>query len=56
MFVGFLAGFASLTSAVGSGMGILLTVDIVYRFYEELAKEQVSDHAFLSRVLGMAKK
>ena len=56
LFVGFLAGFASLTSAVGTGMGILLTVDIVYRFYEELAKEQLSDHAFLSKVLGSMKK
>lgn len=56
LFVGFLAGFASLTGAVGTGMGILLTVDIVYRFYEELAKEQVADHAFLSRILSMSKK
>jgi preprotein translocase subunit SecY len=55
LFVGFLAGFASLTGAIGTGMGILLTVDIVYRFYEELAKEQVSDHAFLSKIISARK-
>ncbi len=42
IFVALLAGFASLTSAVGTGMGILLTVDIIYRLYEEIVKEQVS--------------
>lgn len=55
-FVGFLAGFASLAGAVGTGTGILLTVDIVYRFYEELAKEQLSDSAFLGKVLSSMKK
>jgi len=55
-FVGLLAGFASLTGAVGTGTGILLTVDIVYRFYEELAKEQLGDHAFLGKILNVAKK
>lgn len=38
--VGLLAGFADITGAVGTGMGILLTVDILYRMYEELVREQ----------------
>jgi len=42
-FVGVLAGFADLTGAIGSGTGILLTVGIVYRLYEELAKEQLME-------------
>ncbi|MEW6295426.1 MAG: preprotein translocase subunit SecY [Candidatus Diapherotrites archaeon] len=40
-FVGLLAGFADLGNALGSGTGILLTVGIVYRLYEELAKQQL---------------
>ncbi|MFH1257201.1 MAG: preprotein translocase subunit SecY [Candidatus Diapherotrites archaeon] len=43
IFVGLLAGFADLTGALGSGTGILLTVGIVYRLYEDLAKEQVAE-------------
>ncbi len=42
-FVGILAGFADLTGALGTGTGILLTVGIVYRLYEELAKQQLSE-------------
>lgn len=37
--VGLLAVFADLTGALGTGTGILLTVGIVYRIYEELAAE-----------------
>ncbi|MDD4983493.1 MAG: preprotein translocase subunit SecY [Candidatus ainarchaeum sp.] len=40
IFVGLMAGFADITGAVGTGMGILLTVDILYRMYEELVREQ----------------
>jgi len=43
IFVGLLAGLADLTSALGSGTGILLTVGIVYRLYEELAKQQLME-------------
>ncbi|MEM4222006.1 MAG: preprotein translocase subunit SecY, partial [archaeon] len=39
--VGLLAVFADLTGALGTGTGILLTVGILYRFYEELAAEQI---------------
>ncbi|MCR4335008.1 MAG: preprotein translocase subunit SecY [archaeon] len=52
-FVGLLAGFADLTGAIGSGTGILLTVGIVYRMYEELAKEQLMEmHPMLGRIFG----
>ncbi len=47
--VGLLAGFADMTGALGSGTGILLTVGIVYRLYEELAKQQMIE---LHPVLG----
>ena len=43
IFVGLLAGLADLTNALGSGTGILLTVGIVYRLYEELAKQQLME-------------
>ena len=52
-FVGLLAGFADLTGALGTGTGILLTVGIVYRLYEELAKQQLEDmHPMLGRFFG----
>ncbi len=38
-FVGFLAGFADLTGALGSGTGILLAVMIIYQFYENIMRE-----------------
>ncbi|MFP4523765.1 MAG: preprotein translocase subunit SecY [Candidatus Woesearchaeota archaeon] len=41
--IGLLAGLADLTGAIGSGTGILLTVMIVYRLYEEIAKEHMYD-------------
>jgi preprotein translocase subunit SecY len=42
-FVGFLATFADLTSAIGSGTGILLTVMIVYQFYEQITQQHGDD-------------
>ena len=52
-FVGLLAGFADLTGAIGSGTGILLTVGIVFRLYEELAKEQLMEmHPMIGRLFG----
>ncbi len=51
--VGLLAGFADLTGALGSGTGILLTVGIVYRLYEELAKQQMIEmHPVLGQFFG----
>jgi preprotein translocase subunit SecY len=41
-FVGLLAGVSNMTTgSLVSGIGILLTVGIIYRLYEELAREQV---------------
>ncbi len=52
-FVGLLAGFADLTGAIGTGTGVLLTVGIVYRLYEELAKEQlIESHPLLGKLMG----
>ena len=52
-FVGLLAFGADLTGAKGGGTGILLTVGIVYRLYEEIAQEQLMDmHPMLRKFLG----
>lgn len=52
-FVGLLAFGADLTNALGGGTGVLLTVGIVYRLYEEIAQEQLMDmHPMLRRFLG----
>ncbi|MFH0986521.1 MAG: preprotein translocase subunit SecY [Candidatus Micrarchaeota archaeon] len=40
MAVGAIAVLADLTGALGTGTGILLTVGIIYKMYEELAAEQ----------------
>jgi protein translocase subunit secY/sec61 alpha len=41
MFVGLLAAIATLTGAIGTGMGILLTVGIVYMLYQQLEQENL---------------
>jgi preprotein translocase subunit SecY len=41
IFVGLLAWFADITGALGTGTGILLTVGIIYKLYEDLAQQQV---------------
>jgi preprotein translocase subunit SecY len=41
--VGFLAAFADLTGALSRGTGILLAVMIVYKMYEEIAKQHMMD-------------
>lgn len=41
--VGFLAGIADLTGALSRGTGILLTVMIIYKLYEEVAKQHMMD-------------
>ena len=52
-FVGLLAFGADLTGALGGGTGVLLAVGIVYRLYEEIAKEQMMDmHPMLRKFLG----
>jgi preprotein translocase subunit SecY len=53
LFVGFLAVFADMTGALGTGTGILLTVGIIYRFYEQLAKDQAFESsALLKQITG----
>jgi len=42
-FVGFIATLADLTSAIGTGTGILLTVMIVYQFYEQIMSQHYDD-------------
>ena len=41
--VGFLAAIADLTGALASGTGILLAVMIIYKLYEEIAKDHMMD-------------
>ena len=54
IFVGLLAGIGNMAlGGLISGTGILLTVDIVYRLYEELARQQLLDmHPMLGKILG----
>jgi len=48
-----LAVGADLLGALGSGTGILLTVGILYRFYEEIRKEEMADmHPAFRRFMG----
>ncbi len=52
-FVGVLAFGADLTGALGGGTGVLLTVGVVYRLYEEIAQEQLMDmNPMMRRFLG----
>jgi preprotein translocase subunit SecY len=41
--VGLLAAFADVTGALGTGTGILLSVGILYKLYEELAQSQLME-------------
>ena len=51
-FVGILAWFADITGALGTGTGILLTVGILYKFYEDLAQQQLFEmYPVLKRVV-----
>ena len=51
--VGFLAALADLTGALTSGTGILLTVMIVYRLYEDIAKQHMMDmNPMLRKFMG----
>jgi len=51
--VGLLAAFGDLTGALGGGTGVLLTVGILYRMYEDMAKEQLFElHPMMRKILG----
>lgn len=43
--VGLLAAFADFTGAIGGGTGILLTVMIVYRLYQDIVRQHLVDMA-----------
>ncbi|MEM4554996.1 MAG: preprotein translocase subunit SecY [Candidatus Anstonellaceae archaeon] len=52
-FVGLLAALADLTGALGTGTGILLTVGILYRLYQDLERQQLFEsYSALSSMLG----
>ena len=54
VFIGLLASFADFLGAIGSGVGILLTVGIIRQYYEILAKERLSDiNPALAGLLGI---
>jgi len=51
--IGFLAAFADFTGALGTGTGILLTVTIIYNFYEQLKRESLEGaHPLVRKVMG----
>ena len=51
--IGLLAGLADMLGAIGSGIGILLSVGIIYQYYQILAKEQLAEaYPGLGRFLG----
>ncbi len=51
--VGFLAGIADLTGALSRGTGILLSVMIVYKLYEEIAQQHMMDmNPMMRKMMG----
>ena len=51
LFIGFLAAFSDLFSVLGSGIGILLMVDIGIQYYQTLVQEQIEE--FMPRLGGL---
>jgi preprotein translocase subunit SecY len=43
IFIGSLAAFADFLGAIGSGMGILLSVSIMRQYFELISKERVAE-------------
>ncbi len=53
IYVGIIAFAADLTGALGGGTGVLLTVGIIHKLYEEMAEEQLmSSNPLLRKFLG----
>ncbi len=50
-FVGLLAALADLTGALGTGTGILLTVGILYRLYQDIERQNVFEISSLASSL-----
>ncbi|MEM3403878.1 MAG: preprotein translocase subunit SecY [Nitrososphaeria archaeon] len=51
LFIGLLAAFSDLFSVLGSGIGILLMVDIGIQYYQTLMQEQIEE--FMPRLGGL---
>jgi preprotein translocase subunit SecY len=52
-FVGLLAGLADLTGALGTGTGILLTVSIIYKMYQDMERQNAfSSSAIAAQLFG----
>jgi len=53
LFVGLLAALADTIGAIGTGTGILLTVMIIYNYYEELRNQDLEGaHPIMRKLLG----
>ena len=53
LFIGFLASVADMAGVFGSGTGLLLTVMIIYKLYEDIAKQHVEDmNPMLRKMMG----
>ncbi len=51
--IGLLAALADLIGAIGTGTGILLTVMIVYNYYEQLQHEKLDEaHPLIRKIVG----
>jgi len=51
--IGVIAAFADFTGAIGTGTGILLTVMIIYNYYEELSNQPLEEaHPAVRKILG----
>jgi preprotein translocase subunit SecY len=53
IFIGLLASLADMTGAFGSGTGLLLTVMIIYKLYEDIAKQHMEDmNPMMRKMMG----
>lgn len=51
--IGIIASFADFTGALGTGTGILLSVMIIYNYYEELSNQPLEEaHPIVKKILG----
>jgi len=54
IIVGLIAALADFLGALGTGVGVLLTVGIIYQYYQIIAQEQLAEiHPALRGLLGM---
>lgn len=56
ILVGTIAAFADFLGSLGTGMGVLLTVGIIYQYYQIIAQEQMASmHPAMRSLLGLEK-